>query len=299
MSAAQRSKRWNVAGAAACGLATLVAVVALAGRVPLDGSMPMNASSARTPLSALFLLVVGAGAIALGAMTGLLAPGRRRRDDEPERERERPALQVHWARKLAAILIPFAVGAALVTAAVLGARLIPAPARPLVAVPAHAVAATPTPQPGARSFELPSWLPWTVLAILAIAALIGAWVLLRHSRTLTDEAGRTPTSTAAVEAAISALDSRQDPRAAVIAAYAAMERTFAAHDLGRRRPEAPREYLRRVLRASEAPADPAVTITDLFEEARFSTHPISEHARDRTRAALSSLRESLGGERGR
>jgi len=85
----------------------------------------------------------------------------------------------------------------------------------------------------------------------------------------------------------------------VIAAYAAMERRFAAHDLGRRRPEAPREYLRRVLRASEAPADPAVTITDLFEEARFSTHPISEHARDRTRAALSSLRESLGGERGR
>jgi hypothetical protein len=36
-------------------------------------------------------------------------------------------------------------------------------------------------------------------------------------------------------AAISALDSTQDPRNAVIAAYAAMERTFAAHDLGRSR----------------------------------------------------------------
>ena len=297
MNAAQRSKRWNVAGAAACGLATLVAVVALAGRVPLDGSMPMNASSARTPLSALFLLVVGAGAIALGAMTGLLAPGRRRRDDEPERER--PALEVHWAWKLAAILIPFALGAALVAAAVLGARIIPAPARPRLAVPTHAVAATPAPPPGARSFELPSWLPWTVLGILAVAALIGGWVLLRRSRTLTDEAARTPASRAAVEAAISALDSTQDPRAAVIAAYAAMEQTFAAHDLGRRGAEAPREYLWRVLRASEAPADPAVTITDRFEEARFSTHPISEHARGRTLAALSSLRDSLGGERGR
>jgi Domain of unknown function (DUF4129) len=297
MSAAQRSKRWNVAGATACGLGALVAVVALASRVPLDGSTPVNASSARTPLTALFVLVAGAGAIALGAMTLLLRPRRRRGDDEPERKP--PALDVHWAWKVAAILIPFALGSALVAAAVLGARITPAPARPRVALPTHTGVAPPTPEPGARSFALPSWLPWTLLGILAVAALVGGWLLLRRSRTPTDEAPSTPTARAAVEAAISALDSTPDPRAAVIAAYAAMERTFAAHDLGRRRPEAPREYLRRVLRASEAPADQAVTITGQFEEARFSTHPISEHARVRTLAALSSLRDSLGGDSGR
>jgi Domain of unknown function (DUF4129) len=291
------SRVGKLATAAACGLGALVSVVALASRGPLDGSAPVNASSARTPLSALFVLVAGAGLIGLGAMTVVLRHGCRPRDGEPERERT--GLQVHWAWKLAAILIPFALGAALLAAAGLGVRILPAPARPVAALPTHRAVTTRAPGHGARSFELPSWLPWTVLGILAVAALIGGWLILRRSRTLTDEPRRSPAVRAAVEAAISALDCTRDPRQAVIAAYAAMERTFAERDLGRRRPEAPREYLTRVLRASEAPADPAKTITGLFEEARFSTHPISENARGRTLAALSDLRGSLGTEGGR
>jgi len=297
MRAAERSKRWSVPTGVACGLGALVSVVALASRAPLDGSASVNASATRTPFSALLVLAAGAGLIALGAMAVVMRPGRRRRNDEPERER--PALQVHWAWKVVAILVPFALGAALLAAAVLGVRIFPGPGRPRAVSVGHRVVATPSPVRIARGFELPSWLPWTILGILAVAVLVGGWLLLRRWRTLTDEVPRAPATREAVEAAISALGSTRDPRAAVIAAYVAMERTFAAHDLGRRRPEAPREYLRRVVRANAAPRDPATTITGLFEEARFSPHPIPETARTRTLAAMSALRATVGAEGGK
>jgi Domain of unknown function (DUF4129) len=297
MLAAQRSKRWDVAGGVGCVLGALVAVVALASRAPLDGSQPVNAGSARTPLTALLVLAAGAGLVVLCAIPVFMWRGRWRRDDEPEHER--PPVQVHWAWKVAAILVPFALGAALLAAAVLGVRIFPGPPRLAGLSVTHRVVAAPGAEHRARSFELPFWLPWTVLGILAVAVVLGGWLALRRSQTLTDKPLRTPATRAAVEAAISALDLTRDPRDAVIAAYAAMERTFASRDLGRLAPEAPREYLTRVLTVSAAPADQAATITGLFEEARFSTHPISEAARTRTLAALSALRATVGAESGR
>jgi hypothetical protein len=272
----------------------LVSVVALAARAPLDGSTRVNASSAGTPLTALFVLGIGAGLIGLCALIVFLWPGPRGRDGEPEHERA--PLQLHWAWKVALIMLPFALGGALLVAAEFGVRAFQRPA-PLIgsgSLP-HAVVAPPASGHGARGFALPSWLPWTALAILAIAVVLGVVaLLLRRSRTLDEVSARAPAARAAVEAAISALDSSPDPRDAVIAAYAAMERSFAAHDLGRLAPEAPREYLRRVLAASAAPTQQAATITGCFEEARFSTHPISENARSWTLAALSAVRASLG-----
>jgi hypothetical protein len=159
----------------------------------------------------------------------------------------------------------------------------------------HRVVAAPVSGHSTGSFELPSWLPWTVVGILAVSVvLLGGWLMLRRSSARCPEPLGRPGTRAAVEAAIEALDSDQDPRGAVIAAYAAMERTLSLHDLGRVASEAPREYLRRVLAASEAPTGQAAIVTGLFEEARFSTHPISEHARGRTLAALSALRAGLG-----
>jgi Domain of unknown function (DUF4129) len=80
-----------------------------------------------------------------------------------------------------------------------------------------------------------------------------------------------------------------DPRSAVIAAYARMEQVLAERDLGRRRPEAPREYLARVLREQGMPERSLTTVTVLFEEARFSLHPIPRSA---PRRALSALEEA-------
>jgi hypothetical protein len=293
MFAAQRFKRWFVAAGVACGLVVLVAVVALAGRAPLGGSASVNANSARTPLAALFVAVVGGGFVALCASAVLIWPGRRHRDGEPEHEP--PPLQVHWAWKLAAIVLPLALGVALLAAAALGVRIVSRPAPLQVGSLTHRAVPAPVSGHSAGSFELPSWLPWTVVGILAVSVvLLGGWLMARRSSALGEGPLSGPGTRAAVEAAMEALDSDRDPRGAVIAAYAAMERTLALHDLGRLASEAPREYLRRVLAASEAPTRQATIITGLFEEARFSTHPISEHARSRTLAALSALRAGLG-----
>ena len=117
-----------------------------------------------------------------------------------------------------------------------------------------------------------------------------AVLVLRRERDLADRPPEPGAAGEAVQAAIAALEADTDPRGAVIAAYAAMQRTLAAHGLVRSPSEAPREFLGRVLVASRAAEHDAGTLTGLFEEARFSTHPISERTRERALSALRSLR---------
>jgi uncharacterized protein DUF4129 len=131
---------------------------------------------------------------------------------------------------------------------------------------------------------LPAWLPW---ALIAIASL---WLAVRLARELPragrprwrrrvvpdepDDAG--DDALAAVGAALAPLREPADPRAAVIEAYVRMERVLAERELGRRASEAPREYLRRVLSRWGAPEDSLTTLTELFEQARFSRRPVTE-----------------------
>lgn len=85
-----------------------------------------------------------------------------------------------------------------------------------------------------------------------------------------------------------------DPRVAVIAAFAGMERTLALHGLPRRPAEAPLEYTERVLTELHASADAAAALAVLFERARFSTHEIHEPDRSEAVRALSAVRDELG-----
>ena len=64
----------------------------------------------------------------------------------------------------------------------------------------------------------------------------------------------------------------------MIEAYARMQHVLAERELGRRTPEAPREYLRRVMRQEGMPEESLTALTALFEEARFSRHPIPDSA---------------------
>ena len=72
-----------------------------------------------------------------------------------------------------------------------------------------------------------------------------------------------------------------------------MQQTLAAYGVPRQPAEAPREYLGRLLRASAASEQDARTLTGLFEEARFSTHPISEPIRHQALSALSAIRATI------
>ena len=131
----------------------------------------------------------------------------------------------------------------------------------------------------------PAWLPWVLIAIAAL------WLTVRLAREL-PRVGRPrwrrrvvpdepdvpggDEALAAVGAALAPLREPTDPRAAVIEAYVRMERVLAERELGRRASEAPREYLRRVLSRWGAPEDSLTTLTELFEQARFSRRPVTE-----------------------
>jgi hypothetical protein len=171
----------------------------------------------------------------------------------------------------------------------------------------------------------PTWL-WWLLGAIAAAALVSVavriarrlrrirwrlprlrvrhWRRRRRGPTTPTESPKTEPARAlpdddaqvardAVDAALLALRDPADPRAAVIEAYARMEHVLAERDLGRRTPEAPREYLRRVMREQGMPEQALTTLTALFEEARFSRHPIPESAPRRAANELQTARAVL------
>ena len=282
---------WVRPAIAGAGLGALIVVAAIAARASLSSPAQVNGQSAQTPIVVAFLLLLGAGAIASGAL--LIAFWPRGRNDDDEHEQQRP--RVHWLWKLVALAIWLGFAAALVAAAESKRHRVQAytvyPGKLLLG--RGGASAAPGPQ-HAQGYTIPPWLPWTLLGLLLAAVVaVGCWLLLAdRGRGAEREDGSAATG-AAVQAALSALESTDDPRSAVIAAYAAMERTLAAHGLRRSPAEAPREYLRRVLVASSATQQEATTLTASFEEARFSLHPITEQIRDRALSALSSMRRRL------
>ena len=94
-----------------------------------------------------------------------------------------------------------------------------------------------------------------------------------------------------------------DPRRAVLIAYAAMEQAMAHHELARVASETPFEYVERLVSSLEATEDRELAgrlwdrllmLTRLFEDARFSTHPIDVAAKRRALQLLSDIAVSMG-----
>ena len=151
----------------------------------------------------------------------------------------------------------------------------------------------------------PAWLPWALVGLVLLWVGVrlardpATWRIARPRR----PAHATPEAEApeddaliarrAVDAALQPLGEPADPRAAVIESYARMEQVLAARRLGRREPEAPREYLQRVLGELGVPEASLTSLTELFEEARFSRHPIPESASREAASELRALRTAL------
>jgi uncharacterized membrane protein len=96
-----------------------------------------------------------------------------------------------------------------------------------------------------------------------------------------------------LEETLDDLRAEPDPRRAVIAAYARMERSLAAHGIPRRRFEAPHEYLRRVFSEVSGGRLAATRLTALFERARFSPHEVNENMKASAIEAIESLQADL------
>jgi Domain of unknown function (DUF4129) len=140
------------------------------------------------------------------------------------------------------------------------------------------------------------WAPVIVVSALVVLALTaGAWIVLQRRRTEARPDRLSEEIAVALERTIADLRAEPDPRRAVIAAYAQMERALAEAGLPRTAAEAPREYLGRVLPALGASVESVERLTALFERAKFSPHTIDREMKEAAITALESLRDDLRG----
>ena len=143
----------------------------------------------------------------------------------------------------------------------------------------------------------PEFAVWPVVAVLTLLAVAGlaVWLSARSRR-----AARGPSTAPPAEALADVLDetlddlrAERDPRRAVIAAYARMERALAASGLARRDVEAPEEYLGRVLEEIEVSSRAAGRLTALFAWARFSVHDVRPEMKDEAIETLEQVQHEL------
>jgi uncharacterized membrane protein YidH (DUF202 family) len=140
------------------------------------------------------------------------------------------------------------------------------------------------------------WGPVIVVATLAVVALgAAAWFAVERRRVHRRTELPTAELALALERTIADLRAEADPRKAVIAAYAQMERALAEAELPRGPSEAPREYLGRVLPEVGASTASVERLTELFERAKFSPHAIDAAMKEQAIDALESLRDELRG----
>ena len=162
----------------------------------------------------------------------------------------------------------------------------------------------PPAEPGEGTERIPParfrW-PLAVGLIVVGGAAVAGLVLLRRRR-LAGDAELDPLTrreraaadlAAVVEGTLDDLRREADPRRAVIAAYAQMERVLARHGLPRDPAEAPFEYLGRMLGELRVRPEAALALTELFERARFSDHEIDAAMKDEAIDALISVRDDL------
>jgi hypothetical protein len=97
----------------------------------------------------------------------------------------------------------------------------------------------------------------------------------------------------AVESGQAALGEIDDARLAIIACYVAMEQSLARAGAVRGDAETPDELLARAATAELVAGAEAARLTELFYEARFSSHPLPPQRRDEARGALRVLAAGL------
>jgi hypothetical protein len=152
---------------------------------------------------------------------------------------------------------------------------------------------------GAGGHATPPATWWPVLFVaLGVVALFFTSSSRRRPRQLPESVATEDETIALLDASLDDLRREPDPRRAVVAAYARMERRLAVRGFARQPSETPTEYLRRALSAGTSGertvgVEPLRELTELAELARFSATPIDEAMRARAIAALERLRAEL------
>jgi hypothetical protein len=144
----------------------------------------------------------------------------------------------------------------------------------------------------ARQVEL-QWPILFVSGFLILLAVSAYFVRRRLRRGRLMPLNAATALSAALDESVDDLRAERDPRRAVIAAYARMERTLERHGLPRWAYEAPLEYLARVLSELRVRSASVLALTELFERAKFSPHVIDAEMKDEAIGALIAVRDDL------
>jgi hypothetical protein len=138
------------------------------------------------------------------------------------------------------------------------------------------------------------WAPVFVAIVLGVA-LIGLLVVATLRRRALKKAPRTVEQALAdvMDDALDDIRRERDPRKAIIAAYARLEKLLAGFGRARDPSEAPFEFLARVLIELRVSRYPVEALTELFERAKFSTHPLGDGDKARAIQALENVRDEL------
>jgi hypothetical protein len=174
----------------------------------------------------------------------------------------------------------------------------------------------PTLAPPAPDPESPA-LPWIVVTILGIVTILIALgivtaarhLLRRHTEPLPEpdepddtgpgpapgETVNLPALVDAVGAALARLDAAATPTDAVVAAWVSLEDAAAAHGWERQPAQTSTEFTAHLLDVSPAPAKPAETLRRLYQQARFTVHPVTPEQVATARDALQAIATALDG----
>jgi hypothetical protein len=192
----------------------------------------------------------------------------------------------------------------------------PVNATPTVVGPPAAGTATPVPDRGqagptpAAPVATPSWPVW-IVAILTIVPLLialafapamlwvsvdGSWFGRRRREPaepveVEDEVTPPPLADAVAEG-LRELD-QGGPGEGVVACWVQLERAAADAGTHRAAPETASELVGRLIDRHPVSSGPLLLLADLYREARYSRHQLSESDRTEARAALEQLRAEL------
>ena len=141
------------------------------------------------------------------------------------------------------------------------------------------------------------WVVALIVGGLIFAAVAGLVTAIVVKRMRGDDWEREARLSAALDEVLADtlddLRAEQDPRRAVIRAFARMEKTFAAHRVEREPAETPREYVERALDLLGVSSASVRQLTRLYERAKFSRLEIDESMKADAIDALVGLRAEL------
>jgi Domain of unknown function (DUF4129) len=230
----------------------------------------------------------GLAVIAFIVVLASARPQRQPKSDDDEEEPWRP--NIPWWAKAAGVLL--AVAALVTPFAVLFTRkprqLGP---RPLPSGPPKISLGH-----GATSSAGDVW-PLIIGMVIAIAIVVALTLPARRKRSARarpEDRTRLAMLLDSLAAGSHALSAGGEPRAAIIACYAAMERGFAAAGSAPAVADTPAEVLARATVAGLVRPEPAETLTGMFRRARYSTYPMTSADSRVAADALTQMRSDLG-----